>query len=254
MHKIVIIEDESPARKKLKRFLEKKAAGQYKIIAELETVAEVKNYFEEEHAIDLVFSDIELRDGNVFEVYAEMAIKCPIIFATAYDKFLMNAFEVNGIEYLLKPYSYHRFEKAWEKFTNLRENLTVDYAQLIGQLNQLTQPVQYKDQIAIKSSKGIYFLSISDVVSFRSDGGLIYVYDRWNKKHVMPQSTLKEIEEGLDPQQFYRINRSDCIHRKYIDKLERYDKNSYSVYLNNEGQVLKTSQSITPHFSAWLGV
>ena len=90
MYKILIIEDESPAIKKLKRYIEK-TCDSYEIIAELKTVADAKSFLAETHDIDLIFSDIELRDGNVFEVYKDVSLNCPIIFATAYNEFLMNA-------------------------------------------------------------------------------------------------------------------------------------------------------------------
>ena len=115
MYRILIIEDESPAIKKLKRYIEK-ICDSYEIIAELKTVVDAKSFLAETHDIDLIFSDIELRDGNVFEVYNDVSLNCPIIFATAYNEFLMNAFEANGIEYLLKTYSFERFTNAWDKF------------------------------------------------------------------------------------------------------------------------------------------
>jgi two-component SAPR family response regulator len=92
-------------------------------VAELETVLEAKSLLTQTHEIDLIFSDIELRDGNVFEVYKDLSINCPIIFATAYNEFLVKAFEANGIEYLLKPYSFERFSNAWDKFIRLKGNL-----------------------------------------------------------------------------------------------------------------------------------
>ena len=124
MLKIVIIEDEAPARKKLKNYIEK-TREPFEIIKEIETVDETQSFFQTHPDVDLVFSDIELRDGNVFDVYNEIEITAPIIFITAYDSFWMNAFESSGIEYLLKPYSYPRFEKAWLKYTFLKNKMKV---------------------------------------------------------------------------------------------------------------------------------
>lgn len=258
MYKILIVEDEAPARKKLKRFIHQ-ACNSYEVIAELETVDDTKSFLIQEQDIDLVFSDIELRDGNVFEVYNEVSLNCPIIFTTAYNEFLMNAFEANGIDYLLKPYSFERFSNAWNKFIRLKGSLSVNYNELVGTINQLLKANQvgspeFKDQFAIKSQKKIYFLKVEDIVCFQADKGIIFAYDRMNKKHVMPQTTLIEIETFLDPKMFFRINRSESIQRKFIDKLERYSKNIVSVYLNSEGKILKTSQNKTGDFNSWVGM
>lgn len=123
MYKILIIDDEAPARKKLKRYLSE-VCTDFEIVAELETIDDTTSFLNKTSDIDLIFSDIELRDGNVFDVYNQVSINCPIIFATAYHEFLINAFETNGIEYLLKPYSLERFSKAWHKFIRLNKNTT----------------------------------------------------------------------------------------------------------------------------------
>lgn len=259
MYKILIIEDEAPARKKLKRYIEK-ICNSYDILAELETVVDAKAFLTQVHDLDLIFSDIELRDGSVFEVYNEVSLNCPIIFATAYNEFLMNAFETNGIEYLLKPYSFERFSNAWDKFIRLKGNLPPNYNKLMGTINNLLKEnqesnvVEYKDQFAIKSHNGIYFLKVMDIVCFQADNGVIFAFDKMNKRHIMPQTVFKEIEIFLDPKEFFRINRSESVHRKFIDKLERYNKNTVSVYLNAESKILRTSQKNTGEFNTWLGI
>ena len=91
MIKVVIIEDEIPARKKLKRFIEELNTP-VEIVSEIDTVRSAIDFFKN-NQVDVVFSDIELLDGNAFEIYSQVSIKCPIIFTTAYDQFWMNAFE-----------------------------------------------------------------------------------------------------------------------------------------------------------------
>lgn len=258
MYRILIIEDEAPARKKLKRYIEQ-VCNSHKIVAEIETVVEAKALLAKTNAFDLIFSDIELRDGNVFDVYKDLSFNCPIIFATAYNEFLMNAFEANGIAYLLKPYSFERFSNAWDKFVRLKGNQPPNYNELIGTINNFIKEnqesnVEYKDQFAIKSLKGIYFLKVEDIVCFQADNGIIFAFDKMNKRHIMPQTVFKEIELFLDPKKFFRINRSESVHRKFIDKLERYTKNTVSVYVNAGSKTLRTSQNKTAAFNAWIGI
>lgn len=257
MHRILIIEDEAPARKKLMRFINE-TIDAYEIVGELETVTEVKDFLSAPQSIDLIFSDIELRDGNVFEVYNEIDIRYPIIFITAYNEFLMNAFEANGIAYLLKPFSIDKFTSAWNKYLKLQKEPPTDYHQLADTISKLlntgqsNQPV-YKDQFAIKSNKEIYFLQVSDIVYFQANEGVIFAYDHNGKRHIMPQASLKDIEAQLNDKDFFRINRAETMHRKYINKLERFSKNIVSVYLN-QSVVLKTSQNRTGDFNQWLGL
>ena len=254
MYKILIIEDEAPARKKLKRYL-KQACSSYEIVAELETVAEAKSVLTQTHEIDLIFSDIELRDGNVFEVYKGLSINCPIIFATAYNEFLMKAFEANGIDYLLKPYSFERFSNAWDKFIRLKGSPSINYNELMGTIHHLLKDNQdYKEQFAIKTHKEIYFLKVEDIVCFQADNGIIFAFDKKNKRHIMPQTVFKDIELFLDPKKFFRINRSESVQRKFIDKIERYTKNTVSIYLNSKSKIVRTSQNNTGEFNAWLGI
>ncbi|AUC83888.1 DNA-binding response regulator [Polaribacter sp. ALD11] len=258
MYRILIIEDEAPTRKKLKRYIAQ-ACSSYEIVAELETVTDTKFLLSQTHHFDLIFSDIELRDGNVFEVYNDVSLNCPIIFTTAYNEFLMNAFEANGIEYLLKPYSFERFSNAWDKFIRLKENSPVNYNKLIGRINNLVKEsqenlIEYKDQFAIKTAKGIYFLKVDTIVYFKADNGVIFAFDEMNKRHLMPQTVFKEIEPFLDPKKFFRINRSENVQRKFIDKLERYNKNTVSIYLNSESKIVRTSQNTTGAFNTWLGI
>lgn len=118
MIKIAIIEDETPARRKLRRLLEEQAPP-LQIVAEIDRVETAIPFLQTNH-VDLVFSDIELLDGNAFDIYNQVQVLCPIIFTTAYNQFWMNAFETNGIAYLLKPYSKERFQQAWDKFIRLK--------------------------------------------------------------------------------------------------------------------------------------
>src|SRR5690606_41118398 len=111
MIKVLIIEDEIPARNKLKRFLNQQIES-ISIVAEIDTIESAIAFLTTNH-VDVIFSDIELLDGNAFEIYKQVQVQCPIIFTTAYDQFWMNAFESNGIDYLLKPFSQDRFQKAW---------------------------------------------------------------------------------------------------------------------------------------------
>jgi DNA-binding LytR/AlgR family response regulator len=158
MIKLLIIEDEIPARKKLKRFLEELNAS-VKIVSEIDTVGAAVTFLQS-NSVDLIFSDIELLDGNAFEIYGKVSVSCPIIFTTAYDQFFMKAFESAGIDYLLKPYSNTRFKQAWDKFLLLR-NPEFNNNELLTNLTKLIsqkfEPKQFKNALRFTQIKDYTF-------------------------------------------------------------------------------------------------
>lgn len=254
MIKVVIIEDEAPAVRKLRRFLEE-LSDPITVVAELATVADAV-VFLKDAAVDVIFSDIELADGNAFEIYKEVTPECPIIFATAYNQFLMDAFESNGIAYLLKPFSFDRFEKAWQKFKLLQQPQPelddIVLKKLSILLGQSNMPNSYLSRFAVNKANATYFLAISDIVFFNAEEGVVFAIDHQGKNHLLTQATLKQIEEELDPKYFFRINRAQLVHKNYIQEIERYNKNTLAIKLKTGSQSLITSQSVTSAFKLWI--
>lgn len=254
MIKVLIIEDEIPARKKLKRFIEE-LNEPITIINELGTIEEAIAFLETKPKLDLILSDIELQDGNAFTIYTKVTCSCPIIFTTAYNQFLMDAFETNGIEYLLKPFSFERFKKAWDKFLVLRKTDTPE-SDIITKLNQIiNQPKEAKTtkkRFTINTSKEIYFLETQDILFFTAEEGVVFAIDLHSKKHLLTQTTLKEIEDTLDESDFFRINRSELVNKKHIIKIEKYSKNNLAIKLSGYEKHLVTSQSNTKAFRDWI--
>lgn len=252
MIRILIIEDEIPARSKIKRFLSEMEVP-IKVIDELDTV-EKSIYFLQNNVVDLIFSDIKLLDGNSFEIYTKVSFNCPIIFTTAYDHFLMNAFETNGIAYLLKPFSKASFEKAWAKFLLFRskplnDNIIANFAAI---LEEKFAKNSYKKRLTISNHKNIYFLETEDICYFEANEGVIFAFDCWGEKHLLNENTLKEIQIFLDPTEYFRINRRELINKKHIVKIDRYSKNSLLLHLRNIEKKLQTSQSNTSSFRLWV--
>ena len=253
MIKVAIIEDEVPARKKLRRFLEEQAIP-LDVIAEIDRV-EVAIPFLQTNGVDLIFSDIELLDGNAFDIYNQVQVLCPIIFTTAYDNFWMNAFDTNGIAYLLKPYSKERFQQAWDKFIRLRHTGEAQN----NQLHNLTLLIEkqiaersYKKSFLVHTHQEIRILPVESIAFFEAFNGVVFAYDSNGKKHILTEATLKEIEERLDPTGFFRLNRSEIIHKSHIEKIERYSKNTIAVKVKGCDRLLKSSQSSTAIFRKWI--
>lgn len=252
MIKILIIEDEIPARQKLKRMIQE-LNDHVEILAEVDRV-DTAIQFLKSNSVDLIFSDIELLDGDAFEIYQQVKVTCPIIFATAYDQYWMNAFDSNGIAYLLKPFSKEKFLSAWEKFKTLR-NTSNDESPIIERFSQLLQnhvKKQYKKRFIINTNQGMTILETENIQFFEASASVVFAIDNKGKKNILTESTLKEIEEVVDPTAFFRINRSELIHKTYIDKIDRYNKNTYAIYLKHYSTTLKTSNSSSGDFRKWL--
>lgn len=253
MIKVVIIEDEIPARNKLKRFINDLEPG-VEIVAELDTVESAVSFLKSA-SVDLIFSDIELLDGNAFEIYDQIKITCPVIFTTAYDQFWMNAFEGNGIEYLLKPFTGDRFKKAWDKFLLLRKPDSKENEMLVKlqQILSNSQPEKsFKKRFTVSSHQGTYFLNTEDISFFEAEEGIIFAVDISGKKHLLNESTLKDVEMNVNPLEFFRINRSELIQKQHVERIERYNKNTLAVKVKGYKEHLVTSQGSTAAFRKWI--
>lgn len=251
MIRVILIEDELPARKKLRRFLAE-VDEPVSVIAEAGTVAEAISLLESYGQTDLILSDIELMDGNVFEAFEQVKPACPVIFTTAYDQYWMNAFETEGIEYLLKPFSLERFLKAWEKFLRFRRQEGVSLPGAEGLLKHIITEKQGKTRFSVRSGQAITFVETETILYFTAEEGLVFATDLQGKRHWLAASALKEVEEALSPSDFFKINRSQLVHRRYIERVERYTKNSLSLKMKNHPEYLVTSQGNTAGFREWL--
>jgi DNA-binding LytR/AlgR family response regulator len=279
--KILIIEDELPARKKLKRFIQEISVEhqqEIEIIGELDRVETAIDFLQDHHP-DLIFSDIELLDGLAIEIFKVREVNCPVIFTTAYHQYWMEALEGNGIDYLLKPLSRERFEKAWLKFMkfsfhlpsvdqdspgpmspkNQRDQENSSYDNVHQKLLQLAAVLEerlgapsFKKRITIQNHQGIFFLDTDTITFFQAHEGVIFAHDETGKKHLLNFSSLKEIEDQVNPQDFFKINRGELVGKIHIQRVERYNKNTVAIQVKGHPEWLKTSQNATSQFNDWL--
>ena len=217
--RVVIIEDEILAADKIEGFISKFDKG-VKIEGQLDCIKSAVQWFKENDMPDLAFCDIELLDGNVFKLFETVSVTCPVIFTTSYDKYLMEAFNVNGIAYLLKPFDYKSFEGAMEKYEVLKNNFNPLDKNFIEQLKQTVgnNDKAYKQRFAVKSTKGIYIIGVKDIAFIQVVSGIVYAFTKNGKKYPLNHN-LNQLEELLNPNDFFRINRSELINIDFIEKL-----------------------------------
>ncbi len=235
MIKAVIIEDEEPARKILRYYLER--TGSVEICAEcsdgfsgLKAISEIKP--------DLVFLDIQMPKLNGFEMLEVLQEKPEIIFTTAYDQYAIKAFELNAVDYLMKPFSQERLEEAIKKAIKRIENRSQEagthYSQLI---ERLPSPLT---RVVVRKGSEINIIPVDQIKYIEAQDDYVMVYYAGGK--ALKQQTMKYFEENLPGNAFVRIHRSYIVRVGEIRKLEPYSKDNYVAILYS-GEKLPVSRS-----------
>jgi two-component system, LytTR family, response regulator LytT len=247
-----ILEDEQLAAERVQQFIRRYDPDA--VIAGWEkSIQQGLQWLQNHPAPDLIFSDIELLDGNVFHLFAQITPACPVIFATAYDQYLLHAFQTNGIAYLLKPYDYGQFEAAMQKFERLSGPRRWS-AELLRALQLALQPAggrTYKQRFTVRKNSGIYLIDTKDIVFFQAEEKIVFACTADQKRHPLSLS-LQETADQLDPQRFFRLNRSELIHIAFVEKLENYGKDRLAVQLRGWPQALVSSAARTADLRDWI--
>jgi two-component system, LytTR family, response regulator len=207
--KTIIIDDERLARNELKRLLED--FPKINIVGEAANAEEAIELIEE-HSPELIFLDIQMPGRNGFELLEALEDKVPeVIFTTAYDEYALKAFEVNALDYLLKPIDQSRLAEAIGKVEFELKRNTQQSEQ--GQ-SYLTE----KDQVFVKDGEKCWFVKLEKVKLFESMGN--YVRLHFDDQKPMILKSLNSLEEKLDPKSFFRANRKHIINLQWVDKIE----------------------------------
>ncbi|ANI88616.1 DNA-binding response regulator [Arachidicoccus ginsenosidimutans] len=218
--KILIIEDEINAANELARILVDLDASNT-VLAMLDSVEASIAFLKGDNLPDLIFSDIQLVDGMCFEIYREVSLKRPVIFCTAYDEYMLEAFETNAVSYLLKPITEDAVAKAMEKYRSLKSAFEpVTATRSIEKLGQQLKYI-YKKTILVEQRGNIIPLSVNDIAYLYLENSVIQIGTNKHHQYFIP-STLDELERVLDPEVFYRANRQFIINRLAIASIERF--------------------------------
>ncbi len=245
----IIIEDEKSARQNLINALMNIGAD-VNVMAQLSSVKESIEYFSNAPQADLIFCDVQLEDGLSFEIFSKIEIRTPVIFITGYDQFVMNAFEYNGIDYLLKPVSEEELQKAIIKYRKLEKHFSNQPS-----LNNLVQYVNTRKKTRLIVKKGMENISLrlEDIVLFFTENKIVYVVDQWGKKYLVDKN-LGELEEDLDNTIFFRANRQYIVNINYIKGFKPYEKVKLQVdlILPDLNYCIIISQETAPAFRKWM--
>lgn len=251
---IVIVEDELPAAEQMRRFTESYEQP-VNITGMYTSCAEIIQYLDGNGSIDLVFCDIELRDGNALQALRKISLKTVIIFTTAYDQFWSESLQHNGIDYLLKPLTREKVHAALDKVTTIRKLFTKDNALLQRLSNLLHQPsasaASYKKRFPVRVNNEMFIIDTADVHFFRITAGVIYAHLSEKKKYPIMEETLGALESQLNPTDFFRINRSDIVHIRFIRSIKIQEGNDYTVLIKDHTEALGVSSSRVAPLKEW---
>ncbi|MEY5040782.1 MAG: hypothetical protein RLZZ414_310, partial [Bacteroidota bacterium] len=203
--KVLIIEDEAPAVRKLRGLLNNQDVD-IEVLADIDTVEEAVEWLSNNPSPDVIFSDIQLADGVSFEIYSKVPPKCPIIFTTAYDEYALKAFELNSLDYLLKPYTEEQFNRAFQKIktTSTNANEVDKIKSVLAQLNIKSN--QYKERFLVSKAGVLLPIKVDDVAYFYTEDKTINLVTKTKERYFI-SSSLDELEVILNPSNFYRVNR-----------------------------------------------
>lgn len=256
--KILIVEDEELAVKKLQKTLFS-VDESAEVVAVTDSIKGTVEWLQSNQAPDLILMDIELSDGQSFEIFNLMPVRTPVIFTTSYDEYALKAFKVNSIDYLLKPIQKEELQAALDKFKQMNAaasadpNADVNISNLIKELQQKLQPKEYRKRFLVKQAQKLVSIDVNDIAYFYSDGRLNFFKTGDNKKYVVDY-TMDELEDMLDPDKYFRTSRSFYVSVDCIDQIHDYFGNRLLLHLSPvvDKEVLVSREKVMD-FKRWMG-
>jgi DNA-binding LytR/AlgR family response regulator len=251
---ILIIEDEQLGAEKLARLI-KSIDESIQIVGNTRSIKSSVEWLMEHEHPDIILMDIELTDGQSFEIFSHLSIKSMVIFTTSYDEYALQAFKVNSVDYLLKPIKKEELKNALDKFQEWQVKFSspaVNIQQLINELKQ-QQPKSWRARFLVKQGQKLVSIETSEIAYLYAEGRLSY-FITWDKQKYVLDYTIEELEEMLDPQQFYRANRAFLIHIKSVSQIHPYFNSKLKLDLQpaTDKEVL-ISREKAAEFKDWMG-
>lgn len=250
MH-ILIIEDESPAANRLNKLLQE-CLGSFELLGTLDSVESAVRWLRQSENPDLIFMDVQLADGLSFEIFEQIDIQTPIIFTTAYDEYTLKAFKVNSIDYLLKPIDKQELMQSLRKFEQIQEQFKPK-----NQINDLLKSLQihkkeYKSRFLVKMGDRLVSIPEDRIAYFYAEQKIVLLITQDQKKYVVDYS-LDDLENILNPDYFFRLNRQYIARIQAIKSIHNYFKSKIKVFLEPENlHEIIVSRERSPYFKKWL--
>lgn len=247
--KVIIIEDEHLAAERLEKML-LKIHPEIVVLAKLESVVDSINWLNSHKSPDLIFLDIQLDDGISFEIFDSIKLEVPIIFTTAYDQYAIKAFEVNSIDYLLKPIEEEALTKAIDKYRSIYQEKQLPADKINILYDQIVK--NYKTRFFVKIGNHFHSVAVNEIQCFLIQDRATFVRTMNGKKYDLDYS-LDQIQKMVDPGLFFRINRNYLIHIDAIQDIFSYSSSRLGVKLKMLDHLdMIVSREKVAEFKQWL--
>jgi DNA-binding LytR/AlgR family response regulator len=249
--KILIVEDELPAAKRLSKLV-KAEKPDIQILDILDSVEATTSWFQNSPSPDLVFMDIQLADGLSFDIFSQTKVSAPVIFTTAYDQYTLKAFKVNSVDYLLKPIDPDELKSALDKFELFFQKQQIYDSNGIEKLIETLSEKTYKERFLVKVGQNLTYINVSDISYFYSEDGSVFALTKNNKRYIIDY-TLDQLENVLNPDNFFRINRKFLIEINCIQKISTWFNSRLKLELRptTEAEVIVSRERVSD-FKGWL--
>lgn len=215
----LIVEDEPAAARRLEQML-KQAAPEAEVLERLDAVADAVAWLQAHPVPELILLDIQLSDGLSFQIFEQVEVNAPVIFTTGYDEYALEAFQVNSIDYLLKPIQPEALREALDKLRRWRVQASAGESgalspetveAMIRHLQHSSMEPPYKARFLSRIGDKIVSIPVEKAVYFHSEQRTTYLYTRNGERHIIDY-TLDQLESQLDPRRFFRANRRLIVH------------------------------------------
>ncbi|MEM6893214.1 MAG: LytTR family DNA-binding domain-containing protein [Bacteroidota bacterium] len=254
--KVVIIEDEPSIARHLNRILTN--TKEVEVLNTLDTVEDSIAWLDTHmDQCDVIFSDIQLLDGLSFEIFEQVIPTKPIIFITAFEQYTLNAFQTNGIHYVIKPFDAEDISKALDKYRVLTARTTGSVNQeklhAVMQSLNLGNPLNYKQAYLVHFQNKLIPIQVEDIAWFYTENEIVYARTFKNKSYTI-ESTLERISSEISPVSFFRANRQYVLHRNAIHDIDFYFHGRLIVNVTpSTDEKIVVSKAKAAEFKNWIG-
>jgi DNA-binding LytR/AlgR family response regulator len=225
---VLIIEDENKTAAMLKELIEQHS--EYSVVNVCESIEDSVKYLEKnQRKLDLIFMDIQLGDGQSFEIFEQIPITIPVVFCTAYDEFTLKAFKNNGIDYILKPFKEEDIRSALGKTQQLKSNFA-EKAFIEAKYKNLSVEQRFQTSFLARYKEKMIPVSTADIALAYLENETVFVFNFKSEKYIISK-TLEQFEKAVSEQQFFRINRQMIVNRNAIKEIEPFFNRKALIHL-----------------------
>lgn len=251
--KLLIVEDEQLLARQLTKMLVTLEPGA-EILGQTNSIESTVDWLKNNEMPDIIFMDIELADGQCFAIFEQFPLKSPVIFTTAYDEYVLKAFKVNSIDYLLKPIKPAELKTALEKWKEFAAPRSMEILKsLVSDLVKTREPAGYRERFLVKQGQKMISVGTGEIAFFNAKNTLNYITTKSKQKFLLDY-TLDDVEQLVEPKKFFRANRQFILSHDIIAAIHPWFNGKLKVEtrVGPEEEII-ISREKAPQFREWMG-